>query len=63
MTFEEAIRKSIKAYFDGKDPTNLLETMEGGMKYSREYFDQAEKELLGKDAPAEETEQEDGIDG
>lgn len=54
MTFEEAIRKSIKAYFDGKDPTALLSTMEGGMKYTREYFDQAEQELLGKDAPVEE---------
>jgi len=60
MTFEEAVRKSIRAYFDGKDPSMLLETMEGEMKYSREYFDQAEQELLGKDAPEvdEETEED-----
>lgn len=56
MTFEEAIRMSIKAYFKGKDPANLLDTMEGEMKYSRQYFDNAEQELLGKDAPVEEDE-------
>ena len=58
MTFEEAIRKSIKAYFNGQDPSALIETMEGGSKYTREYFDETEKELLGKDAPAEDTQEE-----
>lgn len=58
MTFEEAIRMSIKAYFNGKDPSNLLETMEGELKYSRDYFDSAEKELLGQDAPVEDEQQE-----
>jgi hypothetical protein len=47
MTFEDAVRKSIKAYFEGKDPENLLEAM-GGTKYTREYFDEMEEELLGE---------------
>jgi len=47
MTFEDAVRKSIKAYFEGKDPDNFLDAM-GGTKYNREYFDEMEEELLGE---------------
>lgn len=63
MTFEEAIRMSIKAYFKGKDPSNLLEAMEGEMKYSRAYFDEAEAELLGKEAAPMEEDEEGMTDG
>ena len=62
MTFEQAIRKSIKAYFNGEDPTELLAQTEGEMKYTRDYFDQAESDLLGKDAPVEQDgEEENGL--
>lgn len=53
MTFEEAVRKSIIAYFNGEDPTELMNASEGEIKYTREYMDEVEKELLGKDAPQE----------
>ena len=57
MTFEEAVRKSIKAYFNGEDPTALIDATEGGAKYTREYFDELEADLLGKKA-AEETDED-----
>ena len=47
MDFEAAIRKSIKAYREGKDAENLLEAV-GGTKYDREYFDALEEEMLSK---------------
>lgn len=46
MTFEEAVRKSIKAYFDGRDPENFLSAM-GKVKYTRDYFDELEEEMVG----------------
>jgi len=49
MTFEEAVRKSIKAYFSGKDAENFL-SENGDLKYTREYFDEMEEELVGKEA-------------
>jgi hypothetical protein len=45
MTFEEAIRKSIKAYFDGKDPSALIEA-KGGIKYDRAFFDKLEEDIV-----------------
>lgn len=45
MTFEEAVRKSIKAYFNGKDPSALIEA-KGGIKYTREFFDKLEEEIV-----------------
>ena len=58
MTFEQAVRKAIKAYMDGKDPTALIETMGEELKYNRQYFDETEKELLGEDAVVEEEQEE-----
>jgi hypothetical protein len=49
MKFEEAVRKSIKAYFDGRDAENFL-SENGDTKYTRDYFDEMEKELVGDDA-------------
>ena len=48
MTFEEAVRKSIKAYFSGRDADNFL-SEHGDIKYTREYFDEMEEELIGSD--------------
>lgn len=62
MTFEEAIRRSIKAYFDGKDPVKLNEA-KGEVRYTREYFDEMEEELIGsKDAAPVEDDMEEEMD-
>jgi hypothetical protein len=45
MKFEEAVRKSIKAYFEGRDPEKFLEA-HGEIQYTREYFDEVEEEML-----------------
>ena len=45
MKFEEAVRKSIKAYFEGRDPEKFLEA-QGEIKDTREYFDEVEEEML-----------------
>ena len=47
MNFEDAIRKSISAYYKGVDPENLNATKEE-VVYTREYFDELDEDLLGK---------------
>lgn len=59
MTFEEAIIKSIKAYLDGEMPQELLEVSED-TKYTPEYFDELEKDIM--EGPVEEVEEEDEED-
>lgn len=54
MTFEEAIIKSIKVYRSGKDPEELFKVV-GGVKYTRDYFDELEKELVGEEVVEKET--------
>lgn len=49
MTFEEAVRKSIRSYFKGKEPTAMKEA-KGEIKYTMKFFDDLEKQVLGKDA-------------
>ena len=49
MTFEEAIVKAVRKYYAGKDPEALLEASEGEFKYTREYFDELEEELIPSD--------------
>lgn len=49
MTFEEAIIKAVRKYYAGKDPEALLEASEGEFKYTREYFDELEEELIPSD--------------
>lgn len=58
MTFEEAIIKSVKAYLNGELPTELMGTSKE-TKYTPEYFDELEEELLkesGKDKEVEDEE-------
>mgnify|MGYP003121811741 CR=1 FL=1 len=59
MTFEEAIVKSVKAYLDGTVPKELLEVSEDS-KYTPEYFDELEKEIM--EGPVEEVEDEEDED-
>lgn len=63
MIFEEALRTSIKAYFEGKLPTKYLEAHKDSgkdeLRYTPEYFDELEEELIGKPPEAIEEEDED----
>jgi ABC-type transporter lipoprotein component MlaA len=46
MTFEEAIVTAVRKYYAGKDPEALMEASEGEFKYTREYFDELEEEIM-----------------
>ena len=48
MTFEEAIRKSIRAFMKGDTPQNLIDASGGKIKYDLKFFDELEKEILGE---------------
>jgi hypothetical protein len=58
MTFEEAIVVSVRKYYQGKMPEKLMETKEGGMKYTSEYFDELEEELLNPKKKTKEDEED-----
>lgn len=49
MTFEEAIIISVRKYYAGQDPEELMGSKEGETKYTREYFDELEEELVPSD--------------
>lgn len=50
MTFEEAIRKSIKSYYEGKMPEAFMKES-GPQKYTPEFFDEMEDKIVsGKDS-------------
>ena len=46
MRFEDAVQTAIRKYYDGVDPEELLKVQEGEVKYTREYFDELEEELV-----------------
>lgn len=48
MTFEEAIKESIRKYYDRDDTTELELDKLGERQYTRDYFDSFEEEILGK---------------
>lgn len=48
MTFEEAIRKAIKAYHKGKEPVAYKKTLSKPRKYDKKYLDGLEKEFFGE---------------
>lgn len=60
MNFEDAIRQSIKSYYKGIDPENLNATKENPPVYTREYFDELEEELLGRNKKKEDKEDIEG---
>lgn len=53
MNFEVAIKKSIKSFLNGGVPKALRETKDADFRYSGEYFDMLEDELL--DEPTDST--------
>ena len=46
MTFDEAIKKSIKVFLNGKMPMKTGELKEDGLRFTPEYFDDLEDEML-----------------
>lgn len=48
MTFDEAVKKSIKVFLKGKMPMKTGELKADGLFYTPEYFDELEEELLDK---------------
>jgi hypothetical protein len=45
MTFEEAIRKSIKNYMKGRMP-DAISKVKGGVKYDLKFFDKLEEMFM-----------------
>jgi len=51
MTFEQAIVKSVRAYFNGKMTDNLMQAADSKeSKYTPDFLDELEKSLIGKEA-------------
>jgi len=48
MKFEDAVKKSIKAFMQGKTPRATDEMSEGGIFHTPEYFDELEEMILGE---------------
>lgn len=49
MTFEELFLQSVKKFYAGVEPTNYAATKEGGLKYTKKYFDEVESSMLNSD--------------
>tara|TARA_A100001011_G_scaffold301031_1_gene314481 strand:- start:307 stop:504 length:198 start_codon:yes stop_codon:yes gene_type:complete len=59
MTFEEAIIISVRKYYQGRDPVELMDAQESESKYTRAYFDELEDEIInGKKEEDEDTEED-----
>lgn len=59
MTFEDAIKKSIKAFMSGKMPLKVASLKEDGLFYTPEYFDELEVELLEEPTDTKKAKEED----
>ena len=57
MKFDDAIKKSIKAFLDGKLPDKLIEVQGKEIIYTPEYMDELEEQLT--EPEVEETDNED----
>ena len=58
MKFEDAVKKSIKNFMQGKLPSSTNELTEDGIFHTPEYFDDLEETILGE-AKEEESVDED----
>jgi len=56
MEFEEAIRRSVEAYFKGMEPERLHKQGKGRVKYNKKYFDRFESEKFSGPTITEELE-------
>jgi len=64
MKFEDAVKKSVKAFMEGKMPESTNDLIEEGIFYTPEYFDELEASLMDEEPPKKNTKKEnaDGID-
>lgn len=50
MKFQDAVKKSIKAFVEGKMPKNLMEMKaDEGLMFTPDYFDELEASLVGEE--------------
>ena len=54
MKCEDAIKKSIKRFIEGKVPRNLAEMSEEGLMYTPEYLDHLEEAMMVEPEATEE---------
>ena len=59
MTFEEAIIISVRKYYQGRDPVELMGAQQDDIKYTRAYFDELEDEIINGKKEEEEDNEED----
>lgn len=53
MKFEDAVKKSIKAFMNGKSPAATSDVGEEAIFHSPAYFDELEEQMLGDDMKEE----------
>tara|TARA_R100001377_G_scaffold61219_1_gene37272 strand:- start:833 stop:1012 length:180 start_codon:yes stop_codon:yes gene_type:complete len=53
MKFEDAVKKSIKSFMNGKIPIATNELGEEGIFHTPDYFDELEENMLGEDKKKE----------
>jgi len=53
MKFQDAVKKSIKAFMNGKSPQATDEMNEGGIFHTPAYFDELEEQMLSDDGKEE----------
>ena len=58
MTFDEAVKKSIKVFLQGKMPMNTDKLKEEGLFYTPQYFDELEDDLLDEPTDSKKAKEE-----
>lgn len=58
MTFDEAVKKSIKVFMQGKMPLKTGELKEEGLFYTPDYFDELEADLLDEPTDSKKAKEE-----
>tara|TARA_R110000765_G_scaffold193448_1_gene299012 strand:- start:495 stop:674 length:180 start_codon:yes stop_codon:yes gene_type:complete len=53
MKFEDAVKKSIRAFMNGKSPAATSDVGEEAIFHSPAYFDELEEQMLGDDLKEE----------
>ncbi len=62
MTFDEAVKKSIKVFMQGKMPMKTGELKEEGLFYTPDYFDELEADLLDEPTDSKKAKEEEGLE-
>ena len=62
MTFDQAVKKSIKVFMQGKLPMKTDQLKEEGLFYTPEYFDELEEDLLEEPTDSKKSKEEKELD-